>query len=178
MPFLRGTSFNDGPVRNAVIDFFDNQFGVLLNETPHDMKVIDLTGTTETLLGVEVEGGGWTGCFWENEKYCLISNIGFPTINIPIRKHKYWMQIYTFYGKTKENPSFDKNIFVRANKDFTQMIVIRPDTIRNPNKVIKTRFQPNNSDELEDWLSFRRQDVETYNLINGVWTLDKSYEIQ
>lgn len=173
MPFLRGTSFNDGPVRKAVIDFFDSNFNVLLTETPHDMRVIDLTGTTETLLGVEVEGGGWSGCFWKNEKYCLISNTGFPTINIPIRKHKYWMQVYSFYGKMKENPSYDKNIFVRSNKDFTQMIVIKPETIRNPDKVIKSRFQPNNSDEMEDWLSFRREDVETYNLINGEWVLDK-----
>lgn len=173
MPFLRGASFNDGPVRSAVIDFFDNSFGVLLNETPHDMKVIDLTGATETLLGVEVEGGGWNGCFWKNEKYCMISNTGFPTINIPIRKHKYWMEVYSFYGKMKENPSYDKNIFVRSNKDFTQMIVIRPETVRNPNKVVKTTFQPNNSNEPEDWLSFKREDVETYNLINGEWKLDK-----
>lgn len=173
MAFLKRTNYNDEPVRVAVIDFFDKNFGVSLDETPHEMRVIDLTGKTETLLGVEVEGGGWSGCFWKNEKYCMISNAGFPTINIPIRKHKYWMQVYSYYGKSKENPSYDKNIFVRSNKDFTQMIVIRPETIRNPNKVFKTKFQPNNSNEVEDWLSFRKEDVETYNLINGEWKLEK-----
>jgi hypothetical protein len=177
MPFLRGTSFNDGPVRRAVIEFFNNQFDILLNETPHEMRVIDLTGATQTELGVEVEGGGWTGCFWSNEKYCLISNLGYPTVNIPIRKEKYWLEEYVFYNKKKENPSFDKNIFVRSNKDFTQMIMIKPETIRNPKKVIKSKFKPNNSDEVEDWLSFRRNDVDTYNLIDGVWLLDKSYEL-
>jgi hypothetical protein len=40
-----------------------------------------------------------------------------------------------------------------------------------------TTFQPNNSDEIEEWLSFRREDVETYNLNEGVWTLDINYEI-
>lgn len=178
MAYLRGTSFNDAPVRQAVIEFFKTNFSILLNETPHEMRVIDLTGATETLLGVEVEGGGWSGCFWKNDKYCLISNTGFPTINIPIRKHKYWKQVYSYYNKTKENPSFDKNIFVRSNKPFTQMIVIKPETIRNPDKVIKTKFQPNNSDEVEDWMSFKREDVETYNLINNTWILENTHEIQ
>lgn len=177
MPFLRGTSFNDGPVRQAVIEFFSKKFKLLLNETPHEMRVIDLTGNTETHIGVEVEGGGWSGGFWENEKYSLISGLPYKTINIPIRKEKYWLDEYYFYGKLKTNSSSKDNIFVRANKDFTQMIVIRPETIRNPKKLIRTKFQPNNSDELEDWLSFKREDVETYNLIEGEWTLDKNYEI-
>ena len=69
------------------------------------------------------------------------------------------------------------NIFVRSNRDFTQMIVIRPETVRDPNKLNRTTFQPNNSDQVEDWMSFRREDVETYNLINGTWTLDNTHEV-
>jgi hypothetical protein len=57
------------------------------------------------------------------------------------------------------------------------MILIRPETIRDPEKAVITTFQPNNSDEVEEWLSFRREDVETYNLNEGVWTLDINYEI-
>lgn len=177
MPFLRGTSFNDGPVRSAVIDFFNHRFDMVLNETPHEMRVIDLTGATETHIGVEVEGGGWSGCFWENEKYSLISGLPFKTINIPIRKEKYWLDEYYFYGKLKPNPTSKNNIFVRSNRDFTQMIVIRPETVRDPNKLNRTTFQPNNSDQVEDWMSFRREDVETYNLINGTWTLDNTHEV-
>jgi hypothetical protein len=177
MPFLRGTSFNDGPVRSAVIDFFNQRFDIVLNETPHEMRVIDLTGATQTHIGVEVEGGGWYGCFWENEKYSLISGLPFKTINIPIRKEKYWLDEYFFYGKPKLNPTSKSNIFVRSNRDFTQMIVIRPETVRNPNKLNRTTFQPNNSDQVEDWMSFRREDVETYNLINGTWTIDNTHEV-
>jgi hypothetical protein len=177
MPFLRGTSFNDGPVRSAVIDFFSHRFDMVLNETPHEMRVIDLTGATETHIGVEVEGGGWYGDFWENEKYSLISGLPFKTINIPIRKEKYWLDEYYFYGKLKTNPTSESNIFVRSNRDFTQMIVIRPEVVRDPNKLNRTSFQPNNSDQVEDWMSFRREDVETYNLINGTWSLDKTHEV-
>ena len=173
MPNLRGTSFNDGPVRNAVREFFESKFDTLLNETPPDMRVIDLTGKTETFLGVEVERGGWSGDFWSNEKYSLISGLKFKTINIPIRKEKYWLKEYYFYGKLKTNLFYNSNIFVRSNKNFTQMIVIRPETIRNKKKSIRTKFKPNNSDEVENWLSFRRKDVETYNLINNVWTIEK-----
>ncbi len=172
MAFLRGTSYNDGPVRKAVTEFFELVFNVLLTETPHEMKVIDLTGTTQTDLGVEVEGGGWNGCFWKNKTYSYLSGHEFQTINIPIRKEKYWMEYYTRYNKERHNPSFDKNIFVRSNKDFTQMIVIRPETIRDENKLIRSKFIPNNSNEMEDWLSFRKEHVETYNLINGTWVID------
>lgn len=178
MPFLRGTSFNDGPARTAVIQFFKNNFNTSLDETPHNLRVIDLTGSTETLLGVEIEGGGWKGNFWDNPTYCLLSGHDFKTINIPIRKAKYWMEKYVRRNKEIINPSFDKNIFVRTNKDFTQMIVIRPETIRDEKKLVNSKFQPNNSDEIEDWMSFKREHVETYNLINNLWVLDKSHELQ
>jgi hypothetical protein len=82
------------------------------------------------------------------------------------------MEYYTRYNKERHNPSFDKNIFVRSNKDFTQMIVIRPETIRDGNKLIRSKFIPNNSNEMEEWLSFRKEHVETYNLINGTWVID------
>lgn len=173
MPNLRGTSYNDGPVRNAVIDFYNKHFKIQLNETPPEMRVIDLTGSTETLLGVEVERGGWSGDFWSNEKYSLISGLPFKTLNIPLRKEKYWLEEYTFYGKPKFNPSAKENVYVRSNNNFTQMIVVRPETIRNPKKSLRTKFQPNNSDELEDWMSFKREDVETYNLTDTGWVLEK-----
>jgi hypothetical protein len=62
---------------------------------------------------------------------------------------------------------------MRTNKDFSQIIVIRPETIKNPKKLIRTKFQPKNSNEVEKWLSFRREDVETYNLVKGKYILDK-----
>jgi hypothetical protein len=174
MRVLRGTSFNDGPVRKAVTEFFQKKFNILLNETPTNLRLIDLTGVTETKLGVEVEGGGFVGNFWENDSYSLISGLGFRTLNIPIRKEKHWQKKPIRYRKERHNPSYNKNIFVRTNKDFTQIMVIRAKTIRNPKKVFRTKFKPNNSDEVEEWLSFRREDVETYNLVDGKWILDKT----
>lgn len=178
MGFLKGTNFDDGLVRTFVKDFFNVKFNTLLSETPHEMKLIDLTGATETLLGVEVERGGWSDCFWNNERYSLISGIGEKTANIPIRKEKYWKENYLSYRKEKNNPSCKENIFARTNKDFTQILIIRPETIRDPQKLIRTNFKPNNSDVFEDWLSFKREDVETYNLINEEWILDNGHEIQ
>lgn len=173
MGFFRGTNFNDQPVRDVVKNFFHVKFNLVLNDTPHELRVIDLTGTTETLIGVEVEGGGWEGSFWDNKKYSLISGLGFKTINIPKRKEKLWKKHHLRYRKKKYNPSFKYNIFARTNKDFTQIIVIRPETIRNPKKLHRTHFKPNNSDEVEEWLSFKREHVETYNLINNNWELEK-----
>ncbi|MDI3349604.1 hypothetical protein DCBHLPFO_00728 [Mycoplasmopsis arginini] len=62
---------------------------------------------------------------------------------------------------------------MRTNKDFTQVIVIRPETIKNPKKLVRTQFQPKNSDEVENWLSFRYEDVETYNLVDGRYLLEQ-----
>jgi hypothetical protein len=174
---LKNTNFNDKPIRDAVIEFFKSHFKIILNETPPERKLIDLTGSTMTDLGVEVEHGKWEGNFWENDSYSLISKQEFRTINIPIRKEKYWMDEYKFYNKIVVNESSKKNIFVRSNKDFTQFIIIKPETIRDEKKLIRTQFQPNNSNEVENWLSFREEDVETYNLVDNKFIL-KTHEIQ
>ena len=72
-----------------------------------------------------------------------------------------------FYNKLKENVSSTKNIFVRSNIDFTQFIVIRPNVIRDSDKLVRSHFKPSNSNEVEGWLSFRQEHVETYDLKNG-----------
>lgn len=177
MAYLKGVNFDDSPVRCFLIGFFKDKFNLLLGETPQEKKLIDLTGITETHIGVEGECGKWSGNFWENDSYSLISGLEFRTVNIPIRKEKHWQEYPIRWKKVKHNPSFKHNIFARTNKDFTQVIIIRPETIRDPEKVLRTEFQPNNSDKVEKWLSFRREHVETYNLINDTWVLDKQHEI-
>ena len=62
---------------------------------------------------------------------------------------------------------------MRTNKDFTQVIVVRSNTVRDKSKMVRTRFQPKNSNEVENWLSFRREDVETYTLIDGTFVLEQ-----
>lgn len=173
--FIPG-KFNDTLIRNAVIDFFERKFGIQLKHNDIQNK-IDLVGVKDPELGVEVEHGKWSGNFWDNENYSLISGQPFKTANIPARKEKYWLDEFISYGKMRDNSSSTKNVFVRSNVDFTQFIVIRPTTIRDPKKLVRTWFQPTNSNDVEEWLSFRREDVETYDLkkdryvkqrINGV----------
>jgi hypothetical protein len=160
--------FNDTLIRNAVIDFFDRKFNIRLKHNEKHNR-IDLVGIDDPLLGVEVEHGKWMGNLWDNDTYSFISEQEFRTANIPARKEKYWLDEYIYYNKLKSNPSSTKNIFVRSNADFTQFILIRPETIRDQNKLHRTSFKPRNTNEIEDWLSFKREDVETYDLIDGIF---------
>ena len=163
--FIPG-KFNDTLIRNEVIKFFKQRFRINLKHNDIHNK-IDLVGINDPTLGVEVEHGKWSGNFWENNNYSLISEQSFRTANIPIRKEKYWLDEYTYYNKVRVNPSSHKNIFVRSNVDFTQFLIIRPETVRNSKKLVRTKFKPSNSNEVEEWLSFRESDVETYNVKNG-----------
>ena len=177
MAKLRGASFDDTLVRNAVIEFFKIRFNIKLKSNEIEKK-IDLLGIDDELLGVEVEHGKWMGNFWETDSYSLnLTGLDYRTINIPARKEKYWKDINPYYGKQVVNPSSKKNIFVRTNKNFTQFIVIRPETIRDSKKLIRTSFQPNNSDEIEDWLSFRNEHVETYDLLGGEYVLQQTQKL-
>lgn len=158
-------NYNDTHVREFGIEFVKEKFNIDFISHPNVYK-IDLISPEDETFGAEMEGGGWDGNFWDNEKYYSISGVGEPTINIPIRKAKYW------YDKINENfvPNKNKHLFIRTNKDFTQAIVIKPTTIKNRNKIIWTKFMPNNSKEVEEWMSFRKKDVDTYNLVKGRWT--------
>jgi len=158
--------YNDTLIRNAVIEFFKNKFKILLKHNEVHNK-IDLVGVKDPELGVEVEHGKWEGNFWDNDVYSLISEQDFKTVNIPARKEKYWKDEFMYYNKLRENVSSTKNVFVRSNIDFTQFIVVRAETVRDPKKLVRTHFKPSNSNEVEEWLSFRREDVETYDLKNG-----------
>jgi len=163
--FIPG-KFNDTLVRNATIVFFSEKFGIELKHNEKHNK-IDLVGVKDKKLGVEVEHGKWSGNFWQNDNYSLISEQDFRTVNIPIRKEKYWKDEYVSYNKLRDNPSSKKNVFVRSNVDFTQFIVIRPKTIRDSDKLYRTKFKPSNTNEVEEWMSFKMEDVETYDLKNG-----------
>ena len=174
--FIPG-KFNDTLIRNAVIDFFKSKFKIELKHNDVNNK-IDLVGVNDPLLGVEVEHGKWSGNFWDNENYSCISGKEFKTANIPGRKEKYWLDEFESYNKLRSNPSSKKNVFVRSNIDFTQFIVIRSNTIRDEEKLVRTSFKPTNSNEVETWLSFRREHVETYDLKNGKFIKQRVNGIQ
>jgi len=163
----RKINYDDKSSREFIINAFEDKFGLKLKNGKH--KRIDLVQIDNELVGVEVEHGHWDGDLWKNDQYSRLAMLEFRTVNIPIRKAHYWEDVVDGVP----NVSAKYNIFVRTNVDFTQFIIIRPETIRNPEKVFKTRFLPNNNDEEEDWLSFKREDVETYNLQpNGKFTLE------
>jgi len=167
MAFIK-RNYDDSEVREFSKKFLKEVFD--LNFDCHsNSKAIDLINVDDETIGAELEKGGWSGNFWSND-YSLMSGLGYRTINIPIRKAKYW------YNKVNDNleSNENKHIFVRTNKKFTQVILIRPETIKDKNKIMFTEFTPNNSNELEKWMSFREEHVETYNLIDEKWELQKN----
>lgn len=160
-------SFDDTEVRNFAKIFIKEVFNILFESHPNS-KAIDLICVDDDSFGVELERGGWIGDFWENE-YSLISGYDFRTVNIPIRKVKYW------YDKVGDTiiPNKNKHWFIRTNRDFTQVILIKPTTIKNKDKILFTEFKPNNSEEIEKWMSFKKEHVQTYNLKKNKWTLQR-----
>jgi hypothetical protein len=163
----KNINYDDNPSRKFIKNIFEHKFGIKLKDGKH--KKIDLIKEDDEIVGVEVEHGHWEGDLWTNDQYSRLAKLEFRTVNIPIRKAPYWEDIVN----NEPNPSAEHNIFVRTNMDFSQFIIIRPETIRNPEKAIKTKFLANNNDVEEDWLSFKKEDVETYNLINGEFILDQ-----
>ena len=165
---------DDTLVRNFAINLFKEFWGIDMVGTPQEKNLIDLKESHEGKFGCELEHGQFTGSHWENEHYSMLSGLGFPTVNAPIRKEKHFLPEYYFYGKLVDNrESYLINQFLRTNKDFTQFILIESDVFRDPSKRIYCKFKAGNSWEVEDWMSFRREHVKTYNLIDGKWTLEK-----
>lgn len=157
-------SYDDTEVREFSKKFLKEVFNLDLKDHPNS-KAIDLIDENDNSFGVELEKGGWMGNLWEH-KYSFMSGQEFRTINIPYRKLKYW---YTNFNNNLE-PNTHNNWFIRTNKNFTQVILIKPNTIKDPNKIIFTNFKPNNSDEIEKFMSFKMEHVETYNLKKNKWT--------
>jgi len=157
-------NYDDTEVRNFGKIFLKEVFNLDLIDHPNN-KAIDLIDKNNNQFGVELEKGGWCGDLWKN-KYSFMSGKEYRTINIPYRKLKYW---YTNFNNNLE-PNNHENWFIRTNKDFTQVILIKSDTIKDPNKIIFTEFTPNNSDIFEKFMSFKMEHVETYNLKKNKWT--------
>lgn len=169
MGYLKNNDYDDTAVRHFVKKIFESDFNIKLKDGKY--KKIDLVCEDNPHMGVEVERGGWEGDFWSNEKYCMITKSGFPTINIPQRKEHYWKDI----NGGKKNLSALNNIFVRTNRDFSQFIIVRPEVIRDLKKMVRTMFIPSNNKNksYEEFMSFRREDTETYNLVNEKFILEE-----
>ena len=170
MPKVQNTGgYDDSESRNAIIEFVKEILGLEMIANPNKYG-IDLLYKEDPTWGVEIEHSkNWTGDFFSDENSGLNNktDLGFKTVNIPWwRKSKYWDPLKT--------TGWDKNIFIRCNKDFTQIILIRPETFANPAKCYEATFQTKwiTTGEPEEWRSFKRQDVEVYNLVDGKYILD------
>jgi len=134
----------------------------------HDGKGIDLRAIHDHNIGVEVERGHWVGNFWDDDYYSNLSGLGFQTVNMPKRKERYYLPEYTVgRGANKivvdNREKMEKVIFERWNWDGSQVIIVHANVVRNPEKLQRSKFQPNNNNKQEKWLSFKREDVITMN---------------
>lgn len=170
-------SYMDDPVRLAVIKICKDVFGWDLASNPKKYA-IDLYFIHNSISGVEVERGGWEGDYWKQDPYTFNRNtLSFPTLNMPYRKeHHFYLDLEWLndYGniKVSHTPGFEQNVFIRTNKDFTQFILVKSETIRDKTKMHRSFFEVELGQKGgEHWLCFKREDVDTYNLINGVWVL-------
>jgi len=172
---LLNESFDDFEVKNKIIEISMDLLGFNTKiNYENDGKDIDLLSVDDDLIGVEVERGGFVHDFWTDNYYELVSKMGYPTVNIPDRKEKHWLEYHDIFesGVKTYNPRYNKNIFVRTNFFFTQFIVIRPEIIVDKTKCVKTRVKVRNNIKEEGWLTFKKDYVETYNLIDGKLYLD------
>jgi hypothetical protein len=163
--------YEDKVVKGYAIDSSLDLLGYEIEINPdNDGKGIDLRAKHNHNIGVEVERGHWVGDFWEDDYYSNLSALGFQTVNMPKRKEKYYLPYYHVgKGKNKilvdNREKQDKVIFERWNWDGSQVILVFADVVRNPEKLQRSVFVPNNNEEKkpEKWLSFKREDVVTMN---------------
>jgi hypothetical protein len=177
-------SYNDSFVREkmagGVHGILFEHFGWEL--TKGDFMGIDCKFANDPTRGVELEQGGWDGPdFWEhNYSKLFLKDLGYRTVNFQARKIKYWMndmlKCKVFNDETKTKFHFETfpnlenkqdTIYCRTNVQLTNFIIIRPETVLNKKYEIRERFAWN-SKKNEPWCCFKREDVESYKIINGI----------
>ena len=171
---LPNESFDDYVIKKKVVEIAPQLLGLNLkiNEN-HDGKGIDLICVDNPEIGVEVERGGWFGDFWKDLYYSTeVMKWGFSTLNMPDRKLRYWMERYLWRKQMIENPGFRNTIFIRSSWELYQMNVVRPETVLNPDKIFRKREKVKNNTKIEGWVSFKHEDVETFNLYNDLYILE------
>lgn len=178
-------TYDDKPVKDFLIEFFSQNFSWEL-KVNLEKYGIDLLSVNGDCPDVECERGNWNGNFWENKSYSSFLLDGSPsikhqTVNIPYRKKHYWVEgdHYKESGKywyTEKNHL--TNLFARTNFEFTQVILIKPEVIRDEKKCHVSGKKPNtiHKNEIEYWMGFKKEDVDTwnYNTEKKVWELLKN----
>lgn len=177
-------NYKDLPVRLAVIDFVKEVFDWDVISNSNDEYKIDLISKNGDCPDIECERSNckipdyWSSKGFSEKLRYGTPPVNFKTLNFQGRKEHYWIEGDHYYKNGKfwyTEKNHLTNIFVRTTFNFDQMMIIRPETIRDESKVHRSFMKPFNihKNELEPWLGFRRKDVETYNKINGMWVLDE-----
>jgi len=175
-------SFVRGKMAGGVNGILYEHFGWELTDGDH--MAIDCKFINDPTRGVELEQGGWDGPdFWEhNYSKLFLKDLGYRTTNFQERKLKYWLNdtlnVHDDYidNEGKKRYKWKKilnlenkqdTIYCRTNVQLTNFIIIRPETVMNKKYEIRERFTYN-SKKIEPWCCFKREDVESYKLINGI----------
>lgn len=136
--------------------------------------------------GVELEAGKWLGHYLEQDyenfnKFTL----DFTSFNTPERKNKYFRilsDLISKYGKpyTHHEPDYLYNSFARFNRDFTQFWYIDAERFTKEGALVVGAWKTStvSTGDIEIWSCFRREDVDIYNLIDGIWVKENLIEIQ
>jgi hypothetical protein len=180
-------NYEDLPVRIAVSDFVKEVFGWNVISNNNDKFAIDLISEDGNCPDIECERSNCKKSdYWQSKGFSEFLRDATPavkyrTLNFQARKEHYWIEGDHYkkrgsYWYTEKNHL--TNLFIRTTYYFDQMLIIRPETIRDESKVHRALKKPFNihKNELEPWLGFRRKDVETYNKINGLWVKDETIE--
>jgi hypothetical protein len=168
-------SYDDSYVRGESESIWLFAFGDELINNP-DGYGIDKLFLKDPTRGVELEHGGWDNDdYWSDPKFSRKSGeLDYPTLNMPLRKLKFWekdmLPKLLRSGDWVKRPNILNHrdtIFMRANQSLTQFILVRPDAILNKRYVIKDIYC-SNSDKIEPFCCFKREDTETYNIVGGL----------
>ena len=179
-------NFKDLPLRLAVIKFAKQAYNYDVISNSNDKYKIDLISKNGDCPDIECERSNCKSAdYWSSKGYSQFlsdaePNIKYKTLNFQKRKEHYWIEGDHYYKNGKfwyTEKNHLTNLFVRTTFNFEQMMVIRPEIIRDESKLYRAFKQPFNihKDEPEPWIGVRRKDVETWNLVNGIYILDKTY---
>lgn len=186
-------NYKDLPLREAVAHFAKQVYGYNLISNTNNEYEIDLISADGNCPNFECERSNVkptkdnpTADHWKSKGFSeflrnATPNVLYKTINYEERKDHFWIGGDHFFengGYRYTETNHLTNMFVRTNYIFTQFIVICPKTILDPSKCYKAAKQPYNihRGKIEHWRGYRRQDVDTYNLINGIFVLDTEYK--
>jgi hypothetical protein len=172
-------AYNDTYVKEQMVIILKQilDWDLYINPDDYGVDLLSKDGT----FGVELEHGGWNDDFWLDKYYPYKSKeLNYPHVNMPSRKKKWYKEYYNvnlepdrnkkpIWGK-KHNPTFENNVFIRTNKQLTQMIIIWPDTVFT-NSFEDKMIYANNSGKVEPFMCFKRENVETRDLVNNDWVI-------